>query len=170
MRLQAIVLIPRRDGVLRLSEALNVIALEGWKGFKVNAVPSVRSSPNGWAVGVVMEHSPIDKAAAADLWFPKAWELEEILKAMQRSDELTHQLLGHGWLKGPRPYIPWEEYQRLALRNLRSKSRFYLLVAKIGKGINFFKQDSVYVRLSILEQILQRIKEHEEKRPKEAEH
>jgi len=101
---------PRRDGILRLSEAEDIIALEGWNGFKADIVPSVRSSPNGWAVGVIMEPSPIDMAAGAPLWFPKAWQLEELLKALQRSDILTHELLGHGWLKGPRPYIRLEDF------------------------------------------------------------
>ncbi len=110
MRLKAIVLIPRRDGVLRLSEAENVIALGSWEGFKADMVPSVRSSPNGYAVAVVMEHSPIDGAAGCNLWFPKAWQLEELLKAMNRSDELTHMMLGHGWLRGPRPYIRLEDF------------------------------------------------------------
>ena len=108
--MKAIVLIPRRDGVLRLSEAEAVIALGGWSGFKVDAVPSVRTSPNGWAVGVVMEHSLIDEASGCSLWFPKACELEFLMKAMDRSDRLTHELLSHGWMKGPRPYIRLEDF------------------------------------------------------------
>jgi hypothetical protein len=110
LRLKAIVLIPRRDGVLRLCEAERIIVLGGWRGFEAEAVPSVRSSPNGWAVAVVMEQSPIDEASGADLWFPKAWELDEILKALQRSDRLTHRMLGHGWIRGPRPYIRLEDF------------------------------------------------------------
>ena len=110
MRLKAIVLIPRRDGVLRLSEAEAVIALGGWSGFKVDKVPSVRPTMNGYAVAVVMEHSLIDEASGCNLWFPKAWELEFLMKAMDRSDRLTHEMLGHGWLKGPRPYIRLEDF------------------------------------------------------------
>ena len=110
MRLKAIVLIPRRDGVLRLSEAESIIALEGWNGFRADMVPSVRPTMNGYAVGVVLEHSPIDDEAGACLWFPKAWQLEELLKALQRSDELTHMMLSHGWLRGPRPYIRLEDF------------------------------------------------------------
>ena len=66
------------------------------------------------------------------------------------------------WVKsdGTVQEISWEEYRELALSNLRRRSsRFHLLVAVVGKGINFFKKDSVYVKLSILEQILQAIKE-----------
>ena len=76
------------------------------------------------------------------------------------------------WVKsdGTVQELSWEEYQRLALRNLRSKGRFYHLVAVIGGGINFFKRHSVRISLSSLEQIMQRLKEHAEKRPKEAEH
>ena len=105
LRLKAIVLIPRRDGILRLSEAQRVIVLGDWEGFRADSVPSVRSSPNGWAVGVVMDHSPIDDLAGAFLWFPKDWELQEILKAMDQSDRLTEKILGRGWIKGPRPYV-----------------------------------------------------------------
>jgi len=73
------------------------------------------------------------------------------------------------WVKSDGSFqeLSWEKYQRLALRNLRSKGRFYLLVIIIGNEIIFFKRHSVSMKLSILEQILQRLKEHEE-RPKEA--
>ena len=69
------------------------------------------------------------------------------------------------WVKsdGTVQELSWEEYQRLALRNLRSKGRFYLLVVIIGNEIVFFKRHSVYMRLSSLKQILQMI-QHE--RPK----
>jgi len=70
------------------------------------------------------------------------------------------------WVKsdGTVQELSWEEYRELALSNLRRRSsRFYLLVAVIGDGINLFKRDSVYVRLSSLEHILQRLKEHEER-------
>ena len=110
LRLKAILLIPRRDGILRLSEAQRVIVLGDWEGFRADSVPSVRSSPNGWAVGVVMDHSPIDDLAGAFLWFPKAWQLEMILDALDRSDQLTHQMLNHGWSRGPRPYVRVEDF------------------------------------------------------------
>ena len=110
MRLKAIVLIPRRDGILRLSEAEKIITIGSWSGFKAAEVRSTRSSPNGWAVGAVMDHSPIDDLAGAFLWFPKTWEIDLITEAMNRSDELTHQMLGHGWSKGPRPYIRVEDF------------------------------------------------------------
>ena len=84
--------------------------LGDWEGFRADSVRSVRSSPNGWAVGVVMTSSPIDDLAGVSLWFPKAWQLEMILDALDRSDELTHKMIGHGWFRGPRPYIRLEDF------------------------------------------------------------
>ena len=66
------------------------------------------------------------------------------------------------WVKsdGTVQEISWEKYRDLALSNLmRRSSRFYFLVAVIGKGINFLKKNSVYVKISSLEQIMQAIKE-----------
>jgi len=110
LRLKAIVLIPRRDGILRLSEAEKIIVFGDWEGFRVDSVPSVRSAPNGWAVGVVMRRSPIDDLIGAFLWFPKACDIDLITEAMNRSDRLTHDMLGHGWSRGPRPYIRLEDF------------------------------------------------------------
>jgi len=107
MRLKAILLIPRKGGILRLCEAEPVIVVgSSWEGFKAREIPSVRPTPNGWAVAVVMEHSPIDEKAGCMLWFPKAWQIEDIEKAMDRSDYLTAEVLGRGWGRGPRPYLP----------------------------------------------------------------
>ena len=110
MRLKAILLIPRRNGILRLSEAEKIITIGSWSGFKAAEVKSTRPTPDGVAVGVVMDHSPIDDLAGAFLWFPKAWQLEMILDALDRSDQLTHRMIGHGWNRGPRPYIRLEDF------------------------------------------------------------
>jgi len=107
MRLKAILLIPRKGGILRLCEAEPVIVVgSSWEGFKAREIPSVRPTPDGWAVAVVMEPSPIDEKAGTPLWFPKAWQIEDIEKAMDRSDKFTADLIGRGWSKGPRPYQP----------------------------------------------------------------
>ena len=110
MRLKAIVLIPRRNGILRLSEAEKIITIGSWSGFKAAEVRSTRSSPNGWAVGVVMTSSPIDDLAGCNLWFPKAWEIDLIVETMNRSDRFTHDMIGRGWFRGPRPYIRVEDF------------------------------------------------------------
>jgi len=37
-------------------------------------------------------------------------QLNVIQEAFQRSDELTHKLLGHGWAVGPRPHMKVEDF------------------------------------------------------------
>ncbi|RLG96196.1 hypothetical protein DRO29_05100 [Candidatus Bathyarchaeota archaeon] len=106
MRLKAILLIPRREGILRLSQAETVIAIGSWEGFKAREISAFRPTPDGWAVAVVFQGSPIDEKAGCNLWFPQAGEIQDILKAMDRSDYLTAEVLGRGWSRGPRPYLP----------------------------------------------------------------
>ena len=87
-----------------------MIVLGDWEGFRADSVPSVRSSPNGWAVGIVFSPSPIDDLVGCNLWFPSAFQLEMIQDALDRSDQLTHDMIGRGWFRGPRPYIRLEDF------------------------------------------------------------
>jgi hypothetical protein len=67
--------------------------------------------PNeGYGVMVFLESSPIDKYFEAHVWVPAAQELQLILEALNESDELTHELLGHGWASGPRPFQKLEDF------------------------------------------------------------
>jgi len=104
---KAILLIPRKGGILRLCEAEPVIVVgSSWEGFKAREISAFRPTPDGWAVAVVFQGSPIDEKAGCNLWFPQAGEIQDILKAMDRSDYLTAEVLGRGWARGPRPYLP----------------------------------------------------------------
>jgi len=63
----------------------------------------------GYGVMVFLEPSSIDKDFEANVWVPSAEELEQIKKALDKSDDLTHKLLGHGW-EGKRPFWKLEDF------------------------------------------------------------
>jgi len=58
---------------------------------------------------VLMEPSQIDQDFGAYIWVPSQFEIEEIQKALDQSDKLTHKLLGRGW-GGLRPYYRLEDF------------------------------------------------------------
>ncbi len=58
---------------------------------------------------VFLENSPIDKDFGTSVWVPKADELEKIIQFLDKSNELTHELIGHGW-NGRRPYWKLHEF------------------------------------------------------------
>ena len=108
MRLWAIVIIPRRDGVFYLDEIITVRSW-GFERFRVKRAPSTRKAPNGYGVAMILQPSPIDDVFGVPTIFLKDDELRSIMEAFNRSDELTHRMLGHGWTRGPRPYLElWE--------------------------------------------------------------
>ncbi len=66
--------------------------------------------PNqGYGVMVFLEPSPIDKDFEACVWVPTAQELQQIQEALDESDDLTHELIGHGW-NGKRPFWKLEDF------------------------------------------------------------
>jgi len=64
---------------------------------------------NGYGVMVFLENSPIDKDFEANVWVPSVEDLEKIRAALDKSDNLTHDLLGHGW-NGKRPFHKLEDF------------------------------------------------------------
>jgi len=106
LRLKAIVIIPRIDGVFRLREAI-VHRDWGFNGFKVDSVKAYYRSNNpidGYGVALILEQSPADEDFGVPIWFPSEYQIRAVREAMDRSDELTEKLLGRGWL-GVRPYL-----------------------------------------------------------------
>lgn len=87
MRIMEIAVILRKDGFFH------------WNGRLIKAV----YPGEGYGVMVFLVPSPIDKDFEACVWVPSVKELEAIQKALDESDGLTHNLLGHGW-NGKRPY------------------------------------------------------------------
>jgi len=92
LRLQSVELITRKDGFFRFRDRL---------------VPAVRPG-DGVGVAVFFAPSPVDLDFAEVLgfqpylWFPSAKQIENILEAMDRSDEETFQMLRTEW-SGVRP-------------------------------------------------------------------
>lgn len=93
MRVKKIALVLRKDGVFQ------------YEGREIRAA----RSGSGYAVILFLEPSPVDKEFQAFVWIPSADELEQIQKALNKSDELTHDLLGHGW-GGKRPFYKLYEF------------------------------------------------------------
>jgi len=92
MRLQSVELIPRLNGFFR---------------FRNKLIPAIKKG-NGVGVAVLFTPSVVDKdfSVALDpetyLWFPTAKQIENIVSAMDRSDEETFQMLRTEW-GGERP-------------------------------------------------------------------
>ena len=93
MRLRSIEFIPRKNGFFRFRDRL---------------IPSVRSGC-GVGVAVFFQPSQLDKDFAevlgypVNLWFPTAKELENILVALDESDDRTAQMLPVKEWGGVRP-------------------------------------------------------------------
>ena len=93
MRVKKIALILRKGGSFH------------HEGQKIEAV----RPGDGYAVMVFLEPSQIDEDFGYPVWVPSAEELEQIKKALDKSDELTHKLLGHGWT-GKRTFFKLHEF------------------------------------------------------------
>ena len=94
MRRISIELIPRINGFFR---------------FRGKLIPSVRKASDGIAVAVFFTPSQLDQDFAEVLgfqpylWFPSVRELEEINRALNKSDEQTFKMLRTEW-EGIRPH------------------------------------------------------------------
>ena len=107
-RLRAIVLVLRKDGVFHLDRARVVRSYDGWSRFPVAKVKAVYPR-NGWGVALILQHSQVDLDFRTPTLFLTQEQLETIQEAMRQSDQLTHKLLGRGWLHGARPYFKLHE-------------------------------------------------------------
>ena len=108
MRLRAIVLILRKDGLFHLDQAIIHSNFDGWKGFSKLKVEAAYPRA-GYGVALILKPSRVDEDFGEYTLFLKQEELDAIQDAMHRSDELTHRLLGRGWFHGKRPYFKlWE--------------------------------------------------------------
>ena len=107
MRLRAVVLILRKDGLFHLDETRIVKSFDGWNGFGNRKVKAVYPRA-GYGVALILKPSQVDEDFGVPTLFLSQEELDAIQEAMHRSDELTHRLLGRGW-GGKRPYRKlWE--------------------------------------------------------------
>jgi len=87
---------------MRVKKIAVVLRKDGFFHYDSRLIKAIY--PNeGYGVMVFLESSPIDKDFEASVWVPTAQELQLILEALDESDELTYELLGHGW-NGRRPF------------------------------------------------------------------
>ena len=64
---------------------------------------------SGYGVFVFFEESPIDGDFNEFVWCPSAEELRRMAALLDKTDDLTFKMLGHGW-EGVRPYHKLEEF------------------------------------------------------------
>ncbi|MBT0160748.1 hypothetical protein G4O51_12280 [Candidatus Bathyarchaeota archaeon A05DMB-2] len=108
MRLRAVVIILRKDGFFHTGEAIIHRSYDNFTGFPHKQVPAVRRF-NGWGVALVLRTSQVDADFGAQTLFLEEQHLRVIEEAFHKSDELTHDLLGHGW-NGVRPFWKLEDF------------------------------------------------------------
>jgi hypothetical protein len=107
MRLQAVVIILRKDQMFQTGDATIVRSYNGFRGFPKETVPSYYRQNNpidGYGVALILQPSQADQDFGVSTLFLKADELQVIMEALDKSDDLTEQLLRRGW-QGRRPYL-----------------------------------------------------------------
>lgn len=106
MRLQAVVIILRINQVFQTGDALIHRSYNGFRGFPKKQVPLYYRQNNpldGYGVALILQLSQADQDFGVPTLFLKADELQVIMEALDKSDDLTEKLLNRGWL-GRRPY------------------------------------------------------------------
>ena len=106
MRLRAVVIILRKDQVFHTGDAIIYRNYDGFSGFPIGSVPAYyrRNNPvDGYGVALVLKSSQADEDFGVPILFLSSDELQIITEAFDKSDKLTEQLLGRGWL-GKRPH------------------------------------------------------------------
>ena len=93
---------------MRVKEILVVLRKDGFFHYNGRRIQAVRPG-SGYGVMVILEPSQIDQDFGVQVWVPSQDELERIQAALEKSDKLTHDLLGRGWA-GIRPFWKLEDF------------------------------------------------------------
>jgi len=93
---------------VRVKRILIVLRKDGFFHHGDRRIPAVRPG-QGYGVMVLLEPSQIDTDFGTYIWVPSQDEIEQIQRALKKSDELTHELRGRGWA-GRRPYWRVEDF------------------------------------------------------------
>ena len=105
MRLNAVVIILRKNQVFHTGDAIVYCSDGGFSGFPVSHVPAYYRKNNpidGYGVALILQSSTADQDFGVPILFLKEDQICTIRKALDKSDELTEKLLGRGWA-GKRP-------------------------------------------------------------------
>lgn len=106
MRLRAVVIILRKNQIFHTGEAIIYRSYHSFSSFPVASVPAYYRKNNpidGYGVATILEPSPADQDFGVPILFLSEDEVCVIREAFDKSDRLTRDLLGHGWI-GKRPY------------------------------------------------------------------
>ena len=93
---------------MRVKKIAIVLRKDGFFLYNDRKIQAVRPG-QGYGVMVILEPSQIDEDFGVPVWVPSQEELEQIRRALKRSNELTHELRGRGW-GGRRPYWRVEDF------------------------------------------------------------
>ena len=105
MRLRAVVIILRKDGLFHLDQSIIHRRFNGgWKGFSKSKVKAVYPRC-GYGVALILKHSQVDEDFGVPTLFLTQEQLEAIMEAMKRSDDLTAELLNKRSWGGKRPFV-----------------------------------------------------------------
>jgi len=90
---------------MRVKEIAVILRRGGFFYYKDQVIPAVRPG-NGYGVALLLEPSQVDKdfnlPTGEGVLFVSAKQIKEIVDALDRSDQLTFEMLKCGW-KGERP-------------------------------------------------------------------
>lgn len=99
------VIILRKNHVHHTGDAVIFHAYDSFSGFPVKEVPAYYRKNDevpGYSVGLVLQQSPADADFGVPILFLREEDIRVIDKALDKSDQLTFQLLGREW-GGKRP-------------------------------------------------------------------
>lgn len=139
LRIKKIVLIPRYNGFFY------------YNGKKIRAI----KNGNGVGVALILEKSPVDEDFGENILFLSESERQEISDKFNESDELTVEMVKHGWNYGLRPFqskLKNKDEKEDIVRDLASlgeeeeESRFETVTKahKSPKGYVFMINDTKY--------------------------
>ena len=93
---------------MRIREVAIILRKDGFFHYGEKQIKAMYPK-DGYGVMVFLENSPIDKDFEANVWVPSVEDLEKIRAALDKSDNLTHKLLGRGW-NGKRPFWKLQDF------------------------------------------------------------
>jgi len=91
---------------MKIKEIVLILRKNGYFRYKDRLIPAVRPG-NGYGVALVLEASQVDKdfnlPYGEGILFLSAKVIKEILEALDKSDQLTFEMVKRGW-EGERPF------------------------------------------------------------------
>jgi len=112
VKLAAVVIILRKNQAFDTGNAIIHRSFGGFTQFPLPAVPAAYRSNkpvDGYGVALILQASQADVDFGVPTLFLTADDVDIIKEAFDKSDKLTHDLLGRGW-GGRRPYAEIQDF------------------------------------------------------------